>query len=70
MKMLVPFEFDEKDRKAVAFFYKEKGLSNEGICTMWLTMAVEAALDDALEKLDEHEHKKKLKKRPKRKSRG
>ena len=67
MKMLVPFEFDQRDRKAIAFFYKEKGLSSEGICTMWLTMAVEAALDDALEKLDEHEHKKKPKKRPKRK---
>lgn len=70
MKMLVPFEFDEKDRRAIALFYKEKGLSNEGICTMWLTMAVEAALDDALEKLDEHERKKKVKKRPKRKSHG
>ncbi|KKM15487.1 hypothetical protein LCGC14_1695610 [marine sediment metagenome] len=67
MKMLVPFELDEKDRKAIALFYKEKGLSDEGICTLWITMAVEAALDDVLEKLDEHERKKGMKARPKRK---
>ena len=70
MKILVAFELDEKDRKAIALFYKEKGLSDEGICTLWVTMAVEAALDEALEELEEQEQKEKMKKRPKRKSHG
>lgn len=61
MHILVAFELDERDRKAIALFYKKKGLSDKEICTFWVTMAVEAAQVEILEDLDEHERRKKVK---------
>ena len=68
MQILTAFELDEQDRKAIALFYKKKGLADKGRCTLFVVMAIERELEDALEELDEYEHKKKMKKRPKRKS--
>ena len=59
MEILVPFELDEKDRKAIALADKLKGLPDKDYCVFWVTMAVEAAQDEILEELDEHERKKK-----------
>ncbi len=70
MQILTAFELDERDRKAIALFYKKEGFADKGRCTLFVVMAIERELEDALEELDEHEHKKKIKKRPKRKSRG
>ena len=70
MQILAAFELDERDRKAIALFYKKKGLSDKQLCTLFVTMTIEAALDEALEELEEQEQKEKMKKRPKRKSHG
>ena len=55
MQILTAFELDERDRKAIALFYKKKGLANKAYSTLFVTMAIEKELEEALEELEEQE---------------
>lgn len=49
MKIVVAFELDERERKAIGLSYKQKGLADKNYCTLWVTSVVELALESVVE---------------------